>query len=66
MPITATAKRSFVVLREKGSLESSVVFFSSKFAAAYAARVFADRGHHRGEDLRLATVRLEGIREEGR
>lgn len=64
--ISATAKRSFVVLRARGSLESSVVFFSSKFAAAYAARVFAARGHNRGEDLRLATVRLEGIREEGR
>ncbi len=64
--ISATAKRSFVVLRERGSLETSIVFFSSKFAAAYAARVFAERGHHRGEDLRLATVRLEGIREEGR
>ena len=66
MPITATAKRSFVVLRERGSLKTSIVFFSSKFEAAYAARLFADRGHGRGEDLSLATVRLEGIRQEGR
>ena len=66
MPITATAKRSFVVLRQRGSLESSVVVFSSKFEADYAARVFAARGYHRGEDLRIATIQLEGIREEGR
>lgn len=64
--ISATAKRTFVVLRQRGSLESSVVVFSSKFEAVYAARVFAERGYNRGEDLRIATLQLQGIREEGR
>ena len=64
--ITATAKRSIVVLRERGTFKSSVVRFSSKFAAQHAARLFVERGYHLASDVLIAATCLECIRDEGR